>query len=658
MQVVLVGPPGHGKAALYGLLLVNLGMVARHTIERIVQTYGPRYDGDMLKMLAVFAAQSDDGGHTLRTVCKKVDIARTAFTLVNTPSQPFLYRERIKAVANADVAVLVVSAESQEFAVCMAGCSSASLFETALLIKAVGIEHVIVAMTKADAVRTEAETEEAVQELIVGRTRKVEEMLLSLHFKRENIQTTITSARENKGLTDGFLPDCLCVADALCNIQMEKLPLQKSARLQQKMEEQSKQRAPFRHSVIEIHWGNSLGPVGLCGRVVSGKFNHDDQLVYYPAMRYRPSEARVRGSAEHCCLVPTAEVGVWLRVSSHNIRQSYIWEGSVGMTAEEDGQTMLQLTVLEFTARLHAVSPVSAKGEKVLSVGQTLMLHSHGAHAVCKIMAIEGIKRGGKALEGPFVAVDKGDVTEVCIRPLKPFVMEPFEKFPPLGRVLLYEAGLRAFGHVKQVVKLFKPSFADPTFFGSEAIWQQIGKEPQLLLGRNEDNNSLIHLFITHFHQEEERLLENITNALRMVNQSFGRAAVFRLMRVRNNQGHMALHLALRAGLFKVAAALLSWGSPLMPSLAEQEQLRRLWKKPVDTPIRCFIGGKREKSPLSLALLCLLVLSCDREEFTNLDEMLPPREMQQLFLIALQSFARAQPSVAALSAQLATATRL
>jgi hypothetical protein len=40
------------------------------------------------------------------------------------------------------------------------------------------------AMTKADAVRTEAETEEAVQELIVGRTRKVEEMLLSLHFKR------------------------------------------------------------------------------------------------------------------------------------------------------------------------------------------------------------------------------------------------------------------------------------------------------------------------------------------------------------------------------------------------------------------------------------------------------------------------------------------
>jgi hypothetical protein len=42
LQVVLVGPLGHGKAALYGLLLVNLGVVARHTIERIVQSYGVR----------------------------------------------------------------------------------------------------------------------------------------------------------------------------------------------------------------------------------------------------------------------------------------------------------------------------------------------------------------------------------------------------------------------------------------------------------------------------------------------------------------------------------------------------------------------------------------------------------------------------------------
>jgi hypothetical protein len=58
-------------------------------------------------------------------------------------------------------------------------------------------------------------------------------------------------------------------------------------------------------------------------------------------------------------------------------------------------------------------------------------------------------------------------------------------------------------------------------------------------------------------------------------------------------------HLPLSPGLCKVGAALLSWGSPLTPSPAEQEQLRRLWKKPVNTPIRCFIGGRALSSILS-----------------------------------------------------------
>jgi hypothetical protein len=40
---------------------------------------------------------------------KKVEIARTAFTLMNTPSQLFLYRERIRAVANVCPSQLVCS---------------------------------------------------------------------------------------------------------------------------------------------------------------------------------------------------------------------------------------------------------------------------------------------------------------------------------------------------------------------------------------------------------------------------------------------------------------------------------------------------------------------------------------------------------------------
>jgi hypothetical protein len=40
-----------------------------------------------------------------------------------------------------------------------------------------------------------------------------------------------------------------------------------------------------------------------------------------------------------------------------------------------------------------------------------------------------------------------------------------------------------------------------------------------------------------------------------------------------------------------VAAALLSLGSPLVPSKEERLRLRKLWKKPVPTPIDGLLSG-------------------------------------------------------------------
>ncbi|ELR23049.1 uncharacterized protein ACA1_360650 [Acanthamoeba castellanii str. Neff] len=44
-----------------------------------------------------------------------------------------------------------------------------------------------------------------------------------------------------------------------------------------------------------------------------------------------------------------------------------------------------------------------------------------------------------------------------------------------------------------------------------------------------------------------------------------------------------------------------------------------------------------KRSPVNLALLCLMVLTRDRDDFANLDEMLPPKAMQEHYTIALNS---------------------
>ena len=84
-------------------------------------------------------------------------------------------------------------------------------------------------------------------------------------------------------------------------------------------------------------------------------------------------------------------------------------------------------------------------------------------------------------------------------------------------------------------------------------------------------------------------------------------------------------------GWFEVAALLLSLGAPLVPSKEEQARLSKLWKKPIPSPIdildrrfgsahasRSVTQAKERqpqrtpRSPLNLALLCLIVLTRDR----------------------------------------------
>lgn len=64
------------------------------------------------------------------------------------------------------------------------------------------------------------------------------------------------------------------------------------------------------------------------------------------------------------------------------------------------------------------------------------------------------------------------------------------------------------------------------------------------------------------------------------------------------------------AGLYSAAATILSLGSPMVPSDAEQSRLRRLWKKPIPFPFETEPSDRHRR--LTLALRCLLVLTRER----------------------------------------------
>ncbi|ELR17867.1 uncharacterized protein ACA1_249130 [Acanthamoeba castellanii str. Neff] len=289
------------------------------------------------------------------------------------------------------------------------------------------------------------------------------------------------------------------------------------------------------------------------------------------------------------------------------------------MHAREDAGTMLELTVTEFTV----------SGRRVLTVGQDVAVHSHG------------------------------EVAEVRLRPLAGFVVEPFDVCPHLGRVLIRDTVTLAFGKVVRVARRYKSTFLD-LLRNLEALRAAVEKESACLLGRDEHNNTLLHLLIGGRY-------EGVGMVVQQVEGRFGRVAAQKLMRVRNIRGETAIHLALGCGWFEVAALLLSLGAPLVPSKQEQARLSKLWKKPIPSPIDILDRRFRrahssravaqaeerrsrstthaagiQRSPLNLALLCLVVLTRDRDDFTNLEDMLPTQAMQELFAIALCSLSSRQ----------------
>jgi hypothetical protein len=123
-----------------------------------------------------------------------------------------------------------------------------------------------------------------------------------------------------------------------------------------------------------------------------------------------------------------------------------------------------------------------------------------------------------------------------------------------------------AFGAVLRVARRFKQTFA--AMVGKPGMLRCLEVEPESLLGRDRHNNTLLHLLLADGVHLLRHLLKiractasrspaptraqdhanQAVEVLRLVERRFGRVAAQRLLRVRNEAGEMALHIALRSG--------------------------------------------------------------------------------------------------------------
>jgi len=410
LNLIVIGHVDHGKSTLVGRLLMDRGFIDEKTIkeaEEAAKKLGK--DSEKYAFLLDRLKEERERGITINLTFMKFETKKYFFTIIDAPGHRDFVKNMITGASQADAAILAVSAKKGEFE---AGMSpEGQTREHLILAKTMGIDQIIVAVTKMDL--TEPPYDEKRYKEIVDTLTK---FMKSFGFKTDKVKfvpvvsptgENITKRSENmKWYTGPTLEEYL---DAL---EMPPKPVDK----------------PLRIPIQEVYSISGVGVVPV-GRVETGVLKVGDKVVFMPVGKV----AEVRSIETHHTKMDKAEPGDNIGFNVRGVEKKDIKRGDVA------GSPTAPPTVAdEFTARVVVIWHPTA-----ISVGYTPVVHVHTASVACRISELVAKldpKTGQEAEKNPQF-LKMGEAGIVKFKPIKDLVVEKFNEFPPLGRFAMRDMG-------------------------------------------------------------------------------------------------------------------------------------------------------------------------------------------------------------------------
>lgn len=410
LNLIVIGHVDHGKSTLVGRLLMDRGFIDEKTIkeaEEAAKKLGK--ESEKYAFLLDRLKEERERGITINLTFMKFETKKYFFTIIDAPGHRDFVKNMITGASQADAAILAVSAKKGEFE---AGMSpEGQTREHLILAKTMGIDQIIVAVTKMDL--TEPPYDEKRYKEIVDTLTK---FMKSFGFKMDKVKfvpvvsptgENITRKSENmKWYTGSTLEEYL---DAL---EMPPKPVDK----------------PLRIPIQEVYSISGVGVVPV-GRVETGVLKVGDKIVFMPVGKV----AEVRSIETHHTKMDKAEPGDNIGFNVRGVEKKDIKRGDVA------GSPNAPPTVAdEFTARVVVIWHPTA-----ISVGYTPVVHVHTASVACRISELVAKldpKTGQEAEKNPQF-LKMGEAGIVKFKPIKDLVVEKFNEFPPLGRFAMRDMG-------------------------------------------------------------------------------------------------------------------------------------------------------------------------------------------------------------------------
>ncbi|MBW2965541.1 translation elongation factor EF-1 subunit alpha [Candidatus Woesearchaeota archaeon] len=405
INIVFVGHVDHGKSTTVGRLLFDSGTIDEATMRKLkekAQELGKA--GFEFAFVMDNLKEERERGVTIDLAHKKFETDKYYFTIIDAPGHKDFVKNMITGASQADVGVLVVAASEGVMA---------QTKEHVFLSKTLGVNQLIVAVNKMDAVKYDE-----------GKFKSVKENVSAL------LKTVGYNPAEIK-----FVPLAALVGDNVVK-KSENMAWYKDETLLEAMdslkEPEKPTDLPLRLPIQDVYNITGIGVVPV-GRIETGVMKVGDKITVVPGREGKGVSGEVKTIEMHHEQMQKAEPGDNVGFNVRGIGKKDIARGDVLGPSNN-----VPRVAEEFTAQM-----VVLNHPTVVTVGYTPVFHIHTAQVACQITAIEkklNPATGEVLAENPDF-IKNGDAAIVKVKPMQPLCIEKQAESPQMARFAIRDSG-------------------------------------------------------------------------------------------------------------------------------------------------------------------------------------------------------------------------
>ncbi|GAA6024909.1 hypothetical protein JCM11491_005520 [Sporobolomyces phaffii] len=425
LSLVVIGHVDAGKSTLMGRVLHELG----ETEDRVVEGY-QRQSAKMGKASFAYAWTFDalqeerERGVTIDVAIDSFETKSRKFTLIDAPGHRDFIPNMISGAAQADVAILVVDGSSGAFEKGFEGGGQTR--EHAVLVRSLGVQQLVVAVNKLDAVDWSEKRFEAIK------LQLWPFLTTQTGFTPQNIHFVPVGAMSGENLVESRNPTLqswwnapgLTLVDTLDLLQIPTRSLE----------------SPLRIPVSNVFKGQSATASGLAvsGRVESGIVQVGERLAALPG----DETGVVRAIEVDGELVPYAIAGASATVFLSGIDANQL---AVGTVLCPPGPALAVPVVSQFVAQIIVFEP-----KYPITAGYAVELFHHSRDVPASIARLDATldRATGQVVKSKPRLLAKHSSAQVLVQ-LRPapgirssaIPLEPFAVNKSMGRVLFRRGG-------------------------------------------------------------------------------------------------------------------------------------------------------------------------------------------------------------------------